>query len=67
MTAERLAVWAVACVASVTAGWVGVVRGVPAPDETLVILSLGVLAALPLVVVALAWVSSVRARRRGWA
>ena len=66
MTAERLAVWAVACVACVAAGWIGVVSGVPAPDETLVVLALGVLAALPLFVVALAWVSSVRTRRRGW-
>jgi hypothetical protein len=66
VTAERLAVWAVACVACVAAGWVGVVSGVPAPDERLVVIALGALAALPLVVVALAWVSSVRARRRGW-
>jgi hypothetical protein len=51
----------------VAAGWVGSVGGVPVPDERLVVLALGVLAALPLVVVALAWVSSVRARRRGWA
>ena len=67
MTAERLAVWAFACVVCVAAGWVGSVGGVPVPDERLVVLALGVLAALPLVVVALAWVSSVRARRRGWA
>ena len=67
MTAERLAVWAVACVACVAAGWVGFVGDVPVPDETLVVLALGVLAALPMVVVALAWVSSFRARRRGWA
>ena len=67
MTAERLAVWAVACVACVAAGWVGYVGGAPVPDETLVVLALGVIAALPLFVVALAWVSSVRARRRGWA
>jgi hypothetical protein len=31
-----------------------------------VVLALGVLAALPMVVVALAWVSSFRARRRVW-
>jgi hypothetical protein len=67
VTAERLAVWAVACVACVAAGWVGSAGGVPVPHETVVVLALGVLAALPLVVVALAWVSSVRARRRGWA
>ena len=67
MIVERLAVWAVVCVACVAAGWVGFVGGVPVPDERLVVLALGVLAALPLVVVALAWVSSVRARRRGWA
>ena len=66
MTAERLAVWAVAFVACVAAGWVGFVGSVPVADETLVVLALGVLAALPLVVVALAWVSSFRARRRGW-
>ena len=66
MIVERLAVWAVVCVACVAAGWVGFVGGVSVPDETLVVLALGVLAALPLFVVALAWVSSVRARRRGW-
>ena len=62
--ADRLEAADVVCVA---AGWVGSVGGVPVPDERLVVLALGVLAALPLVVVALAWVSSVRARRRGWA
>ena len=67
MTAERLAVWAVAFVACVAAGWVGSVGDVPVPDETLVVLALGVLAALPLFVVAFAWLSSVRARPRRWA
>ena len=64
MTAERLAVWAVACVAL---AWVGSAGGAPVPADTEVVVALGVLAALPLFVVALAWVSSVRARRRGWA
>ena len=66
MTAERLAVWAVACGACVAAGWAGSVGGVPAPDERLVVVALGALAALPLVVVSLAWISTLRTRQRGW-
>jgi len=65
VTMERLGVWVVA-VACVAVAWVGSAGGAPVPADTDVVVALGVLAALPLAVVALAWLSSLRTRQRGW-
>ncbi len=65
MTAERLAVW-LAAVGCVAVTWLGYAGGVPTPPERLVAIGLGVVVALPLAVVVLAWCSSFRKRQRGW-
>jgi uncharacterized membrane protein len=65
VTLERLAVWA-AGIACVAVAWVGTAAGVAVPADRPVVLWLAAVAALPLAVVALAWLSSLRKRQRGW-
>lgn len=64
MTAERLFAWtaAVACVAVAWAGY----TSLPALPERSVVVGLGAVAALPLAVVLLSWLSSLRGGTRGW-
>jgi len=65
VTAERLLVW-VAAAASVVVAWLGVTAGVPALPERPVVVGLGVIAGLPLVVVAGRWLVSIGPGQRGW-
>ena len=64
MTAERLFAWT-AAVAAVVVAWFGY-TSLPTLSERSVAVSLGVLAALPLAVVFLGWLSSLRGGDRGW-
>ncbi|PSP80528.1 hypothetical protein BRC88_04740 [Halobacteriales archaeon QS_4_69_225] len=59
MTAERLFAWA-ATAAAVVVVWVGR-RGVAVPPDRIVALALGTVAALPLAVVLLGWLSGLGA------
>ncbi|WP_254839685.1 hypothetical protein [Natronomonas marina] len=65
MTAERLFAWAAALVCAAVF-WVGYTRGAPTPPEREVAVALGVVVALPLAVVFLGWLSSLRSGTRGW-
>jgi hypothetical protein len=64
MTAERLFAWTAAAVA-VAVAWLGD-AALPALSERSVAFGLGAVAALPLFIVFLGWLSGLRSGERGW-
>lgn len=65
MTAERLLAWAAAVCCALLLWW-GTGTPAPEPSARLVVAGLGAVVALPLALVYLGWLSSLRSWQRGW-